>query len=101
MNSRLLLLSNSTNPGEPYLGWPEPHIKDFLGAQVKKILFIPYAGVTITFNEYYQSVSSQLVKYGFEVESIHKIAIEDGLLDRFDAILIAIPFLFIFLSIIF
>ena len=54
MDKRLLLLSNSTNPGEPYLGWPEDHIKDFLGDTVKKILFIPYAGVTISYDEYFK-----------------------------------------------
>ena len=30
MAKRLLLLSNSTNAGEAYLGWPQDYIKDFL-----------------------------------------------------------------------
>ena len=28
---RLLLISNSTNPGEPYLDYPKNNIKEFLG----------------------------------------------------------------------
>jgi len=88
MNSRLLLLSNSTNPGEPYLGWPESHIKDFLGTRVKRILFIPYAGVTITYDEYFNAVSGQLNNFGYEVESIHELDIDKGLLENYDAITI-------------
>ena len=86
MNKRLLLLSNSTNPGETYLGWPEPHIKDFLGTKVKKILFVPYAGVSISFDEYFQAVSGRLVAFGYEVKGIHQIEIKEGFLSHFDAI---------------
>lgn len=88
MNKRLLLLSNSTNPGEPYLSWPEMHIKDFFGSMVKNILFIPYAGVTISYEDYYNSVSRQLVHFGYEVDSIHSLEIDENLLERYDAIAI-------------
>ena len=88
MTKRLLLLSNSTNLGGPYLGWPEPHIKDFLGSAVKKILFIPYAGVTISFDEYFTAVSNQINAYGYQVESIHNLEITDDLLSEYDAIAI-------------
>ena len=86
MNKRLLLLSNSTNPGEPYLGWPTNHIKDFLGESVKKILFVPYAGVTISYEDYSKAVSDQLLKSGYEVHSIHNENISSDLLSGFDAI---------------
>ena len=85
---RLLLLSNSTNPGEPYLSWPESHIKDFLGSTVKTILFIPYAGVTISYDDYFSSVSGQLNAFGFHVDSIHQLEINDSLVDSYDAIAI-------------
>ena len=85
---RLLLLSNSTNPGEPYLSWPESHIKDFLGSTVKKILFIPYAGVAISYDDYFVSVSGQLNAFGFHVDSIHQLEINDSLVDSYDAIAI-------------
>jgi len=38
---RLLLISNSTNPGEPYLDYPKNNIKEFLGEKPVKALFIP------------------------------------------------------------
>ncbi len=88
MKKRLLLLSNSTNPGEPYLGWPEHHIKDFLGSAIRKILFIPYAGVTISYDDYFQAVASQLENYGYQSESIHTREIKDNFLDNYDAIAI-------------
>ncbi len=49
MKRRLLLISNSTNSGEAYLGWPRKHIQDFMaGTGVNNILFIPYAGVRLS-----------------------------------------------------
>ncbi len=85
---RLLLLSNSTNPGEPYLAWPEKHIKDFLGKEIKKILFFPWAGVTISYDDYFNTVAGQLEKSGYAVESIHNIKNRSNLMERFDAVMI-------------
>jgi len=49
MKKRLLLISNSTNYGEDYLEWPRPYISEFLNRTgVKRILFIPYAGVALS-----------------------------------------------------
>jgi len=49
---RLLLISNSTNPGEPYLDYPKNNIKSFLGNKPVKALFIPYAAVTFSFDAF-------------------------------------------------
>ncbi|NVO20844.1 MAG: dipeptidase PepE [Bacteroidetes bacterium] len=69
---KLLLLSNSTNAGEEYLGWPRRLIKEFLVKfEIKKCLFIPYAGVTINFNEYAERVKLVFAQLGCELESIH------------------------------
>jgi len=43
---RLLLISNSTNPGEPYLDYPKENIRIFLGKKPVRAVFIPYAAVT-------------------------------------------------------
>lgn len=67
---RLLLISNSTNAGEAYLDYPKHEIKKFLG-DVKKILFIPYAAVTFSFDEYQQKVQERFSELGIEVDSIH------------------------------
>lgn len=77
---RLLLISNSTNFGEEYLGWPRPYISDFLkDTGVRRILFIPYAGVGLStesleksFDLYEARVQSVFSQLGFEIYSIHK-----------------------------
>jgi dipeptidase E len=77
---RLLLISNSTNFGEEYLGWPQPHITGFLkGTGVKRILFIPYAGVNLSgesleksYDLYEIRVKAVFEKLGYEIYSIHK-----------------------------
>ncbi len=72
MNKRLLLISNSTNYGEAYLDYPKPAIKDFLGKSVKKVLFIPYAGVSVSFDDYALKVENVFLQLGYSLESIHK-----------------------------
>ena len=68
---RLLLISNSTMPGEPYLSYPMPEIKKFLGDQSLKALFIPYAAVTFSFDVYEGKVSERFAELGHTVTSIH------------------------------
>ena len=57
---RLLLISNSTNPGEPYLDYPKYKIKEFLGPEPVKALFRPYAAVTFSFDDYEAKVSFKI-----------------------------------------
>jgi len=68
---KLLLISNSTNPGEAYLDYPKNNIKEFLGDKPLKILFIPYAAVTFTFDEYEKKVNERFKEIGHTVKSIH------------------------------
>jgi dipeptidase E len=69
---RLLLISNSTNPGEPYLDYPKIRIREFLGNIPVKALFIPYAAVTFSFDEYEEKVSERFREIGHEIISIHR-----------------------------
>lgn len=69
---KLLLLSNSTNAGEEYLGWPRELIASFINENIiKTALFIPYAGVTVTWNDYENKVKSVIEPMGCAIESIH------------------------------
>lgn len=68
---KLLLISNSTMAGQPYLQYPLPNIKDFLGSGVKKVLFFPFAAVTFSYDEYEKKVQQKFAEIGIEVESIH------------------------------
>jgi dipeptidase E len=67
---RLLLISNSTNPGEEYLQHPKAEIEYFLGG-VRKVLFLPYAAVTFSFNDYEKKVQNRFSELGIEVDSLH------------------------------
>jgi dipeptidase E len=71
---RLLLISNSTNPGEPYLDYPKNNIKEFLGDTPVKALFIPYAAVTFSFDEYETKVSERFREIGHDIISIHRFS---------------------------
>ena len=68
---RLLLISNSTNAGEAYLDYPKYQIQSFLGQDKKNCLFIPYAGVTISFDDYEARVRERFNEVGHHVTSIH------------------------------
>jgi len=80
MKKRLLLISNSTNYGEDYLEWPRPYISEFLNRTgVKRILFIPYAGVALSdesiedsYDAYEERVNNVFNQLGFEIYSIHR-----------------------------
>jgi dipeptidase E len=69
---RLLLISNSTNPGEKYLGYPGNKIKIFLGNNPLKALFIPYAAITFSYEEYERKVAERFTEIGHEIVSIHR-----------------------------
>jgi dipeptidase E len=71
---RLLLISNSTNPGEEYLGWAKKHIQSFLGEKSVTALFIPYAAVTFSYDEYEAKVENRFSELGHHVTSIHRFA---------------------------
>ncbi len=82
MKRNLLLISNSTNYGEAYLGWPREYIKSFLQeTTAKRVLFIPYAGVnlsddglTASFDAYEARVKAVFAELGYEIYSIHREA---------------------------
>jgi len=69
---KLLLISNSTNPGEDYLDYPKENIKQFLGDKKINCLFIPYAAVTFSFDDYEKKVKDRFMQLGHDIQSIHK-----------------------------
>jgi len=58
-------------PGEVYLDYPKHEIQRFLGSQKVKALFIPYAAVTFSFDEYEAKVNERFQEIGHEVVGIH------------------------------
>ena len=69
---RLLLLSNSKNYGRVYLEHAEAAIKDFLGSGVQRLLFVPYAAVSVSQDDYAAAVGMRFGELGYGVESVHR-----------------------------
>ena len=68
----LLLLSNSTNAGESYLSYAAPHIQAFLQPRgVSEVLFIPFAAVSFSYDEYLASVQEKFNAFNVKVSSVH------------------------------
>jgi len=85
---RLLLLSNSTNSGEAYLKYPINQIKDFLGEKPVNALFIPFAAVTVSFDEYEQKVRDRFSEIGHSITSIHQVRSMTKAVKKAEAIII-------------
>ncbi|MBF6628580.1 MAG: dipeptidase PepE [Proteiniphilum sp.] len=85
---RLLLISNSTNPGEEYLDYPKNNIRDFLGDKPMNAIFIPYAAVTFSFEAYEEKVNSRFAEIGHHVTSIHRFINPVEAIENADAIVV-------------
>jgi dipeptidase E len=68
---KLLLLSNSTNPGEEYLAWPKAYIKSFLGDIPTTAIFIPYAAVSFGYDEYEAKVDKVFSELECKITGVH------------------------------
>ena len=66
----LLLISNSTNAGEAYLKYPIHEIAKSLEG-IDEVVFVPYAAVTFSYDEYEAKVQDRLNEIGVKVRSIH------------------------------
>jgi len=69
---RLLLLSNSTNFGGTFLG----HAGDWLRGHftgVRRVLFVPFAAVRFSYDEFVRKVADALGPLGVEVVGIHAV----------------------------
>lgn len=69
---RLLLLSNSTMAGEAYLDYPKHDIRAFLGTERVTALFLPFAAVTVSWDDYESKVKDRFNEIGHDVVSIHR-----------------------------
>ena len=67
----LLLLSNSTSPGRPYLAHATGWIAEALGG-ARRVAFVPYAAVTFSYDDYLARVRSALAGLDVEIVGVHK-----------------------------
>lgn len=85
---KLLLISNSTNAGEEYLSHCIEDIKVFLGDDKKSILFIPYAAVTFSYDEYEKKVKQKFKLIGHDIVSIHNLKDEIEAVEKAEVIVV-------------
>lgn len=85
-NRRLLLLSNSTAPGGGYLAWARDELGRFFSGTVRRVFFVPFAGVIRPWDEYAAVVGSALAPLGCEVVSAHAEQDPGGALASCDAV---------------
>lgn len=69
---KLLLISNSTNAGEAFLQHCIKMLHSFLTPLNKNVLFIPYAAVSFTYDEYIEKVLGVFSEKNIEITSIHQ-----------------------------
>jgi len=85
---RLLLISNSTMQGEPYLDYPKKEIQRFLGKKPVSALFIPYAAVTFSFDLYESKVQERFTEIGHQITSIHHFSDPVDAIQKAEAIVV-------------
>jgi dipeptidase E len=91
---KMLLLSNSTMAGAPYLGWCKEKIVSFYKQNnISKVLFVPYAGVNLmseslekSYDAYIARVAGVFAEYGIEFTSVHTEADPVAALQKAEAI---------------
>lgn len=85
-NKRLLLYSNGSeligdNPTE----FAHGTLRDFYGARVRRVLFVPFAAVMRSEDEYAAKVRGLFAPHGYEVESLHEAPDARAAVERADA----------------
>lgn len=86
---KLLLSSNSTLFGEPYLQFCKNDINNFLSEnKAKKVLFIPFAAVTFSYEKYLENVINGLDNNEITITSIHQYDDKKAAVKDADAIMV-------------
>jgi dipeptidase E len=82
----LLLLSNSRNAGGGYLEHALPTLGAFLGAERKRVLFVPYAGVRLSYDDYADTVAERFEAAGYALDALHRADDPQRAVDEAEAI---------------
>ena len=85
---RLLLMSNSTNPGQRPLEHAAEAITDFLGNQIKTVLFVPFASVTSSFDDFASSIRQSFRNMNYGLHSLHSTVHAVQAVERAEAIVV-------------
>lgn len=71
---RLLLLSSSRTAGTGFLQHAQNCIRKFLDGRVSRAVFVPYAGVRFSYDEYTERVRAWFMQWDCEVNGLHRAA---------------------------
>ena len=88
MTRRLLLLSSSRDANGVYLLHSSSAIRSLLATSVRRVLFIPYAGVTIAHDHYAERAAVPFAKLGYDLQSIGDARDPADALDSAEAIVV-------------
>src|SRR4029450_3541741 len=84
---RLLLLSNGSEIiGESPSTFGRDILKSFLGQSVRRVLFVPFAAVVYSEDDYLYRVRRHFGSLGYEVDSLHTASDAKSAVHRADAI---------------
>jgi dipeptidase E len=85
---RLLLLSNSRNAGQGYLEHALHTLHDFLGSERRRVLFVPYAGVRLSYDDYAETVRERFDSLGYALDAVHRADDPGRAVDEAEAIVV-------------
>lgn len=84
---RLLLLSNSRNFGGGYMEHADPWMRAFFEG-THRAAFVPYAGVTVEWDQYEGMVADRFRQLDIEVKSVHRAKHPVKEIESADAVLV-------------
>lgn len=85
---RLLLLSSSRTAGTEFLAHARDWLQAFLGDGARNIAFVPFAGVTIAWDDYADRVSAALEPLGYAIDPVHRATDPVESIKRCDAVMV-------------
>lgn len=80
----LLLLSNSTMPGQDYFAWAREEVVAHFQGRFRRVAFVPYAGVTLNWGAYTDRIRSNFPE--FEIQSVADAEDPGALVREADAV---------------
>ena len=86
MTQRILLMSSSRKDQLGYLEHAAAQIHALLRHEPRKVLFVPFAGVTFSFDSYEDIVKPVFERLGYGLESIHRSADPLAAIEQAEAI---------------
>jgi dipeptidase E len=85
---KLLLISNSTMHGETFLNYSKSEIHKFLGEGSVTAVFIPYAAITFSYDEYCEKVEERFSEVGHHIRGIHTFSDPVKAIENAEAIVV-------------